>query len=220
VTHRSPQILTRLLQQKSVVEVGDLRTALGDVSLSTVFRHLKKVPYRSSYNHNGRYYVLHDPSRYDQWGLFSIGDVHFSVDGTLKATVVRLVHESEMGWTQRELQDLLRVRVQLFLLAAVREGAITRERIEKFFVYVHKDPEVRKAQLRRRWERIDAAALEATVDDEVVIRVLLVLLCHLGAQPGEVVRHLRGLSPPITRAQVDIVFSRYGLGEKGGPRIY
>jgi hypothetical protein len=35
-----------------------------------------------------------------------------------------------------------------------------------------------------------------------------------------VVRRLKGRPPPITRAQVDIVYARYGLGEKGGPRIY
>jgi len=53
-----------------------------------------------------------------------------------------------------------------------------------------------------------------------VIRVLLVLLRHPGARPSEVALHLKGRSPPVTLAQVDIVFARYGLGEKGGPRIY
>jgi hypothetical protein len=214
-------MLARLLQSRPVVEFEDLRAALGDASDCTIFRHLKNVPYRSSYNHNGRYYTLHDPAKYDRWGLHSVGDIHFSVDGTLKATVVRLVCESEVGCTQKELQDLLRVRVQLFLLAAVRDGAIDREAIGKLYVYLHCEPEVREAQLQRRRERIaEASQQEVEVDDEVIIRVLLVLLRYSGSQPGDVTRRLRGHSPPVRRDQVDVVFTRYGLGEKGGPRIY
>jgi len=218
---RSAKMLVRLLESKSVAEFEDLRSALGGASDATVFRHLKRIPYRSSYNHNGRHYALHDPAKYDRWGLHSVGDIHFSVDGTLKATAVRLVRESEAGWTQRELQELLRVRVQLFLLAALREGAIEREKIGRPYVYLHVDPEVRAAQVRRRQQRIaDAAHEETQVDDEVTIRVLLVLLRHPGSQPGDVACHLKGRSPPVSLAQVNRVFSQYGLGEKGGPRIY
>lgn len=217
---RSPQMLVELLESKSVVELGDIRTALAGASRSTAFRYLEQVPYRSSYNHNGRYYALHDPSKYDRWGLFSVGDAHFSVDGTLKATVVRLVRESEAGQTQSELQELLRVRVQLFVLAALREGALEREAIGRLFVYLHTDPEVREAQLRRRQERVAERVSAVLVDDEITIRVLLVLLRHPGSLPGDVVRRLQGRLPPVSRAQVDSVFAQYGLGEKGGPRIY
>ncbi|MFH1468279.1 MAG: hypothetical protein ABIO70_28080 [Pseudomonadota bacterium] len=214
-------MLTKLLESKPVVEFGELQVALADASRSTTFRYLEQVPYRSSYNHNGRFYMLNDPDRYDRWGLCSVGDVHFSVDGTLKATVVRLVRESEAGCTQKELQDLVRIRVQLFLLAAVREGSIDRERLERFYLYLHTDPEVRQEQVRRRQVQIEAAAdADAIITDEVVIRVLLVLIHHPGSQPADVVRHLRGRSPPITRTEVDAVFASYGLGEKGGPRIY
>lgn len=217
----STQLLVTLLQSRPVVEFEDLRTALDGASDSTVFRHLKNVPYRSSYNHNGRYYTWHNPAKYDRWGLHSVGDIHFSVDSTLKATVIRLVCESEIGCTQKELQDLLRVRVQLFLLAAVRDGAIDREALGKFYVYLHCEPEVREAQRQRRQERIaEASQREVEVDDEIIIRVLLVLLRYPGSQPGDVVRRLRGRSPPVRGIQVDAVFTRYGLGEKGGPRIY
>lgn len=164
--------------------------------------------------------MLHDPSKYDRWGLFSVADTYFSVDGTLKATVVRLVRESEAGRTQSELQDLLRLRVQLFLLAALREGALEREGIGRLYVYLHTDPEVREAQFRRRLERVAKPSSAVIVGDEVTIRVLLVLLRHPGSLPGDVVRRLQGRSPPVSRPQVDSVFAEYGLGEKGGPWIY
>lgn len=220
MARRSPEMLRRLLRQQPVADFEELRAALAGASPATVFRYLKEIPYRSSYSHNGRYYALHDPGRYDRWGLRSVGDIHFAIDGTLKATVVRLVRESEDGRTQRELQELLRVRVQLFALAAVRDGTIARERIDHVFVYLHIDPEVRGAQVERRRARIREAADVVEVGDEAVIRVLLVLIWHPGSAPVDVVRHLQGRSPPIGRDQVDAVFSRFGLGEKGGPRIY
>ena len=50
-----------------------------------------------SYNHNGRFYTHPDPVRFDRYGLLSLGPVHFSRDGTLAATVRRLVRESPDG---------------------------------------------------------------------------------------------------------------------------
>lgn len=55
-----------------------------------------------SYNHNGRYYTHRDPVRFDRHGLFSLGEVHFSRDRSLAATVQRLVREAAAGRTQKE----------------------------------------------------------------------------------------------------------------------
>ncbi len=215
---RSKQSLLQFLMSRPVVELVDLQAALDGASRATLFRYLRQVPYRSSYTHRGRYYTMHDPSKYDRLGLFSVGEIHFSVDGTVKATVVRMILESDRGCSQHDLRERLRTRVRGFLLDAWRAGLVKRERLSGVYVYFHPDPEVRKAQLRRRQECI--AVAEAAVDDEVVIRILLVLLRHLGAGPGDVVRYLMGKAPPVTRLQVNAVFTHYGLGEKGGPRIF
>jgi hypothetical protein len=219
--HRSLQGLLELFRSKTTVEFSEIQIALAGASRTTAFRYLQQLPYRSSYNQNGRYYTLHDPAKYDRWGLYSVGDTHFSVDGTLKATVVRLVREAEAGKTQQELQELLRVRVQLFLMAAIDEGAIDRERLGRLYLYLHVDPEVRAVQLQTRQEMLDkTTGEEVCVDDELTIRVLLVLLRYPGAGPGDVVRRLKGRLPQVSRAQVDDVFARYGLGEKKGPSIF
>ncbi|MBW2734724.1 MAG: hypothetical protein JRH20_20245 [Deltaproteobacteria bacterium] len=223
---RSLEKLVELFKSKTVVELSEIQTALAGASRTTAFRYLRQVTYRSSYNKNGRYYALHDPAKYDRWGLYSVGDIHFSVDGTLKATVTRLVRKAEAGKTQKEIQELLRVRVQLFLMDALAEGVIARERFGRLYVYLHIDEEVRAAQLRQRREMLDKATGDEegrdliVVDDELTIRVLLVLLRYPGAGSSDVVRHLKGRLPPVGRAQVDNVFARYGLGEKKGPLIF
>ncbi len=69
----------------------------------------------------------------------------------------------------------------------------------------------------------ETASVEMEVDDRISIQVLLVLLRHPGAKAADVVRYLRGYSPPITMAQVGVVFACYQLneiGKKGGSTNY
>jgi hypothetical protein len=107
------------------------------------------------------------------------------------------------------LQDLL------------KERKIKRERLEGIYHYLHGEAEIRKAQLQRRCEHIRAAKeSKVEIDDTGVIRVLLVLIRHPDSKPADVVRHLYGYSPPIVLEQVNSVFTRYAIGEKGGPSIF
>ncbi|MCF7979549.1 MAG: hypothetical protein K9L82_16375 [Chromatiaceae bacterium] len=71
------------------------------------------------------------------------------------------------------------------------------------------------------WWTTNNPQLSVGVDDAVVIQVLLALIRHPGLGPAEVVRSLRGHSPPIVLEQVVAVFARYALeevGKKGGLR--
>jgi hypothetical protein len=220
---RSPENLLKLFESNETVEFKDIQGALDDASRATCFRYLQQVPYHRSYNCNGRYYTRKDPARYDRFGLFSYEDIFFSRDNTLGETIGRLVRESEAGWTQRELHDVLRVRVQVVLLNTFHQGKVEREKVHGFYVYVHPDPAVRGAQLNRRRERasleVPTKEGEPEIGDPVIIQVLLTLLHHPGAKAADVVRYLRGHSPPVTMAEVRIVFARYeldSLGKKGG----
>jgi hypothetical protein len=166
---------------------------------------------------------LHEPSRYDRLGLWSFGGVHFSKDGSLKATVRRLVHEAPAGATHRELADWLGVRVHNTLLGLVRGQEVSREQVGSVYVYLHCDAAIRQEQLARRHEAVEARRGGAAAagggewpEDAVVIQVLLALIRHPGSGPAQIVRRLRGHAPPITYQQVQAVFTRYDLGEKGG----
>ena len=219
---RSAETLRDLFASETVVDLPRIQAALGGASSMTAFRYLRQIPYRRSYNHNGRYYCLHEPSRCDRLGLWSVGDVHFSVDGSLAKTVRRLVHEMEAGATHRELQERVRVRVHNTLLTLLRRGEIERERLAQLYVYLHPDADIREEQIQRRGALLDAGKtvrIETAVPDEIVIQVLLTLLHHPGAKAAEVVRYLRGHSPPVAMEQVEAVFARYDLasiGKKGG----
>jgi len=224
---RSSEELLKLFESNEVVVFKDIQSVLANASRATCFRYLQQVPYHRSYNYNGRYYTRKDPTRYDRFGLFSYEDIFFSRDKTLGETIRRLVWESEAGWTQREFQDVLRVRVQVVLLNTFQQGKIDREKVHGFYVYLHPDLAVREAQLNQRQERtsfeVPVKEGEPEIGDPVIIQVLLTLLRHPAATAADVVRYLRGHSPPITMTEVRIVFARYaldGIGKKGGASNY
>ena len=202
-------MLASLLASSSPVTFPQLQAALGDASRTTTFRYLQQVRYLRSYNHNGRYYTLRDRLRFDRHGLVSLGDIHFSRDRTLGATVQRLVRESAAGRTQKELRALLHVPVHAFLLAAVRRQTLRRERMGGVWVYRSSDSARGDAQRRAR----QAAALEPTV----IIEVLLALLRHPGSSPAQVACRLQEQAPPITLPQVTAVFTRFDLAQVAGP---
>ena len=97
-------MLAATLASPAPVTFQQLQAALGHASRTTTFHYLKQVRHLRSYNHNGRYYTHRDPLRFDAHGLVSLGDIHFSRDGTLAATVLRLVRESASGCTHKEFE--------------------------------------------------------------------------------------------------------------------
>lgn len=210
--------LAAALKRRRVMTLLEIRQVLGDVSVATACRRLRRVSYRRSYNFNGRYYTFDDETRYDRLGLWSYEGIRFSRDGSLSATVKRLVEASEAGSTQRELQEILGVRVQNVLKALIERSELYREAIDRLFIYLHSDPEVRRQQLARRREAI-AARQQAEIPEvafEVVVAILLVLIRHPGSDPAAVTRRLRGRSPPVGLPEVRRVFERYQLGQKKG----
>ena len=207
--------LVKAFTAKEVMTLDEIQEVLGGVSAVTVHRRLKRLPYRSSYNFNGRYYALYEKSKCDRLGLWSNGDIRFSRDGSLTATVRRLVHESEAGLSQRELQEILGVRVQNVLMALLGRDEVTRRRTGGVFVYLHPDEETMHAQDERRQELI-AARPESQTSLETVIEILLVLIRHPGSDEASVVRRLKNRSPPIGADAVRWVFRRYSLGQKRG----
>lgn len=217
---RSPDMIVQLLRSKKVVKFEEIQEALCAASRTTTFRFLKQVPYVRSYNYNGCYYTSRDSSIFDRLGLYSYGDIYFSRDRKLDKTVSRLVCESEAGLTQRELQDLLKVRVQVLLLNAVRHEIIYREKVKGFYLYLHNDRAIRETQLKVRQSNIATGTYSKPydslqIDSHIVIKVLLVLIRHPSLCPAEVVRSLRGYVPPVTMEQIVSVFDRYSLEEIG-----
>lgn len=214
---RTPALLADALAGPQPLTLPQLQQTLHGASRTTTFRYLRQVDYLRSYNCNGRFYTLRDPQRFDRFGLLSIGTARFSRDRTLTRTVPRLVRESAAGWTDKELRSLLHVPVRPFLLSALRDELVRRERLHGVFVYFAADGQLAR---RQREHRLQHMPRSVDLDPSLVIEVLLAVIRHPAASPVQLARRLQGHSPPIELPHILAVLDRFDLPqavEKGGP---
>ena len=211
---QSRQALTGLFQRQSITDLTTLPAALETSSRMSVFRRLSVLGYLSSYSHAGRYYTLRDIPRFDRDGLWRYQGVCFSREGSLKATVERLVEQSDAGRTHPELHARLQVRVHNTLLDLVTGRHIGRETVGGRYLYVSANPARAESQLILRQQQ-PAGPVPSPPESPaaVVIEVLLDLVQSARVRPDadRVAERLAARGLPVTVDQVEAIFSRYGL---------
>jgi len=214
--------LLRLVRRRGVVQLQDLFDLLGTQSRMTAFRRLRKIGYRTSYTHRGRYYTLADIPDFDQWGLWFYGQVGFSRAGTLKETAAVQVEDTPGGRTHGELSQLLRVRVHNALLELVRAGRIGRESYCGRLLYVSADPKRAAEQIQHRQESDSAIAevLRVLTDQELVeVLIETLRVAPELPDPSLVATRLSARGLRIEPHHVEQVFEEHGLvpGKKTAP---
>jgi len=148
----SPQILETFLQQYKIATLPELKRVLRSNATMTVFRKMKALGYRTSYSHRGRYYTLLSIPQFNEDGLWYYRAVGFSRDGSLLATVRRLVEDSTAGLSAGELQALLNVEVKEPLLTLYRRRQIAREEMNGINVHFCVELGLQREQRLRRRE--------------------------------------------------------------------
>lgn len=213
VKDRAAQIFRR----RQTADLAMLKHALGTSSRTTVFRVLSSVGYLTSYSHAGRYYTLRRIPRFDEAGLWAHGEAFFSKDGTLRATIVRMVGEAPAGKTHEELQAQLRLRVHDTLLDLVRDHRIGRADLDRFYLYVSADKTVGKGQVAQRRCMLSAEpSLAALPRPNLLIDILLAVIHHPDEGPDGLTAAMARQGRTVSREQIETVFAHYGLGKKKG----
>ena len=153
--------LLSLFKRKKVIDLAEIKEALGTQSTMTAFRKLKQLCYLTSYSHRGRYYTIKDIAEFNKKGLWSFRSIRFSKYGTLIETSRGFVNISEIGYSARELEEEMEVRVQETLLHLHKNEKIFREKMSGIYIYVSADPSIRERQLllRRQIESIPVDTL-------------------------------------------------------------
>ena len=139
--------LLSLFHDQKVVTMPELKAALGSPVAVTVFRKLSTLPYRSSYSHCGAYYTLDSMAQYDELGLWSYRDIHFSRHGTLRDTAVALVSQAPAGYFVDELEALVQVAAKDTLRPLAQAGRLYRARWEGRYLYGAMD----RARRQEQW---------------------------------------------------------------------
>lgn len=213
----SENALRSFFRKHRVAELSALFRLLGTRSRMSVFRRLKAIGYRSSFNHAGRYYTLSDVPQFDQWGLWFHGNAGFSCAGTLKATVVELVEGSAAGMTPKDLLALLKLPCNTLyntLHELRREARIQRQELGGYPLYVSADRQRANNQLMQRRQTIgQEPSSTVPMSDDTLIAVLVEALqgAEVLVSASVVASRLAARGVAVTAAQVEQIFTRYGL---------
>jgi len=154
------EVVRSFLRRKLIATLDELKQALGTTSTMTVFRRLKKLGYRTSYSHRGKYYTLEEIPRFNEQGLWSHRQARFSRDRTLLATAQRWVEQAPAGLTAGELQARLGVEVKQPLLQLYRDKRVERRVVEGVYAYFARQAGRQREQRLRREARRGARGKE------------------------------------------------------------
>jgi hypothetical protein len=156
IVHYPADKLARLLRDQKVATMTQLKAALGTSVSYTVLRKLSPLGYRTSYSHGGTYYTLDEIAQYDELGLWSWRDIHFSRYGTLLNTAEALVSQSQAGYQVPELEAVVQVAAKDALRQLVQAERLFRRPWQGRYWYGAWDRTRRQHQWAARQARQEA----------------------------------------------------------------
>lgn len=193
-----------------VMTVAELALQM-QCSNRTVSRRLNQWEAITSYNQNGRYYVLPSVPRFDSHGLWRYRDIGFSRYGNLTETLIHLVVNSPAGLSAAELGDRLGMTSRSFLWLFRHHPALKRERHEGRFVYFAAESVLYRRQRDRRL--ILASSVRRPSDSEV-ITILVERIKHPQWTMAQLCRYLNKQGVAVTEQAVLNLFADHGLDVK------
>ena len=150
IVHYPAEKLVDLLNDRKVATMPQLKKALGTSVTYTVLRKLSPLGYRTSYSQGGTYYTLDSIAHYDELGLWSYRDIHFSRHGTLLNTAAALVSKAPAGYFIDELDAVVHVATKDALRQLVQRGQLYRREWEGRYLYCAAGRERRQQQWAAR----------------------------------------------------------------------
>ena len=183
-------------RKKKVTTVPDLISSMR-CSAITVRRYLKQWRAVTSYNKNGRYYVLPDIPRFDEYGLWHYQTISFSKYGSLKRTIIHLVEDSLSGKDASEIAQLVGVDPHPILSRLIAKSALQRRKVSGVFIYLSLNEERSNSQFQKRLE-IRMPESIGLPSDTVGVAILVELIQNPKLSSKTLSRHLqnRGIMAP------------------------
>lgn len=214
----SRKVLLKLFRRKYIANLDELFHVIDTRSRMSIFRRLKPLDYLSSFTDAGRYYTLAEIPKFDTLGLWFYQDVGFSRAGTLKSTVINIVHFSKTGKTPTELLNLLRLKARNSLhntlYGLIKDKQLKRHRLPRLSFYTSINSGIARKQVAARREKIKIGLqVPAVLPTEVTIAVLVEALRagKILVAPSTVAARLNAQGMTIRVDQVEQIYSRYGL---------
>lgn len=167
-----------VFRQKKILLFSELKTLLG-CSTATVRRRLKEWQTYSSYNHNGRYYVLPTIPKFNDHQIWQYQGVYFSQHGTLQKTLIALVNDGSAGLNTFEASQILGISAHNFLSQQfIRHNNFHREKHKGVYIYYSKDPDIYSKQKQERRQHFSVQSIQGLPTDAEAIIILVELIKH------------------------------------------
>ena len=205
--------LTHLFKTHRILTINQLQEFLNR-SRRTLFRDMSQLASLSSFTHAGKYYTLQSIAQFNSNGLWFFEGVGFSQDGNLKVTLTKKIRTSQTGYTQKELSQLLRLRVHDPLRTLVQEKRIQRHVLpDRLYLYLSHNESKAQQQMKQR-SSLQKASLDPLPSIDHRIEILAeTLRCYLKVEwtaeallPG---LHHRGVS--VTSKDIETVLTFYDI---------
>ncbi|MCK4817251.1 hypothetical protein KA005_15885 [bacterium] len=174
----------------------------------TVQRRLKEWGTYTSYNQNGRYYVLPNAPEFDEYGLWKFKNAFFSKHGNLKETLACIVNQSKAGLSAFEMSDILGLPAHTFLSHYKDSADIHREKYKGLYIYFSKDLVVFEKQKREREEQVRSRAILDLPSDADAVIILVTLIKHPNDSIEQLTRRVRrrGVKVPIENCRNLLIY--------------
>lgn len=210
IQDRTTRKTLKAFRARKVLTIEELATLLRS-SLPTARRRLKAWNAFTSYNKNGRYYVLPSVPTFDSNGLWRYRDIGFSRYGNLTETLIAVVRNSQAGLNAAELGRLLGMEPYSFLWLFRNHPALIREKHHGRLVYFAAERDLYHQQ---RDGRMIMDAQARRLFDSEVIAIFVEAIKHPDWSLEQLCRHLNRQGLHLTEQAVSNLFACHGLDLK------
>jgi len=201
----------RVFREKVILTVLELST-LNNCSIVTARRYLKRWGTYTSYNKNGRYYVLADVPDFDDNGLWYFSDVWFSKYGNLKQTILHLIENSPEGLEASAISKLLGFDSHSLLSRLEASTVLRREKYGSRFIYFSAESKAFKKQTEKR--QLLPGKPGGILSDAAAVLVLVERIKHPRLGLTRLTEKLQKQGLGVELPDVRDFFIRYGLLKK------
>ena len=157
-----------LLKKIKIFTIEQIVSSLS-CSIPTARLKIKQWHAYTSYNQNGRYYVLPNVPDFDQNDIWCFKGICFSKHGNLKKTIIHQVNNSTEGLSGKQLGGILKLLPQSFLHHFKSTSGIRREKYEGVYVYFSDKPEIYKKQIGLRCQTSCSSVYRQLSDQDAII---------------------------------------------------
>lgn len=202
----------KIFQKEKVMTIEQIAKNLKK-SIPTTRLRLKQWHTITSYDKNGRYYVLPRVAKFDFHGLWSYKNIHFSKYGNLKDTLVNIVTNSSTGLDGATIGKILGLDQRSFLSSFAKLDSLHREKISGVFVYFSSEEVKYKKQISERIKSLGHKK-NSPLPDAVGIIVLVNKIKHPKSSLSQLTKSLQNSGVPVTLSKVQDFFYYHGLQKK------